>query len=110
MRAFRYCQHDCGHAIAAVSYAAAALGWHTTMLDAAADDEVAALLGVDRGGDYTMSSGLTSTALTRLRRSLARRPIIGQPGPPRSTFPCHASTLLLRLSTDSGAAQSTSMA
>ena len=53
MRAFRYCQHDCGHAIAAVSYAAAALGWHTTMLDAAADDEVAALLGVDRSADYT---------------------------------------------------------
>ena len=26
MRAFRYCQHDCGHAIAAVAYAAAALG------------------------------------------------------------------------------------
>ena len=26
MRAWRYCQHDCGHAIAAVSYVAAALG------------------------------------------------------------------------------------
>jgi len=52
MRAFRYCQHDCGHAIAAVSYAAAALGWPTTMLEAAADDEVATLLGVDRGADY----------------------------------------------------------
>lgn len=52
MRAFRYCQHDCGHAIAAVSYAAAALGWQTTMLDAAADDDVAALFGIDRSGDY----------------------------------------------------------
>ena len=29
MRAFRYCHHDCGHAIAAVAYAAAALGWRT---------------------------------------------------------------------------------
>ena len=27
LRAYRYCQHDCGHAIAAVAYAAAALGW-----------------------------------------------------------------------------------
>ena len=28
MRAWRYCQHDCGHAIAAIAYAAAALGWN----------------------------------------------------------------------------------
>ena len=32
MRAWRYCQHDCGHAIAAVSYAAAALGWQTRLV------------------------------------------------------------------------------
>jgi SagB-type dehydrogenase family enzyme len=52
MRAFRYCQHDCGHAIAAVSYAAASLGWHAKMLDAAADEDVAMLLGLDRSADY----------------------------------------------------------
>jgi SagB-type dehydrogenase family enzyme len=55
MRAFRYCQHDCGHAIAAVSYAAAALGWQTRMLDSAADEEVAALLGLDRSADYRLA-------------------------------------------------------
>jgi hypothetical protein len=32
MRAFRYCQHDCGHGIAAVSYAASALGWRSRLL------------------------------------------------------------------------------
>ena len=32
-RAFRYCQHDVGHAIAAVSLAAAGLGWQATLLD-----------------------------------------------------------------------------
>jgi SagB-type dehydrogenase family enzyme len=52
MRAFRYCQHDCGHAIAAVSYAAAALGWQTQMLDTAADEDVAAMLGLNRSADY----------------------------------------------------------
>jgi len=52
LRAFRYCQHDCGHAIGAVSYAAASLGWQTTMLDAAADEDVAAVLGIDRGADF----------------------------------------------------------
>jgi SagB-type dehydrogenase family enzyme len=52
MRAFRYCEHDCGHAIAAVSYAAASLGWQARMLDAAADEDVAALLGLDRSADF----------------------------------------------------------
>ncbi|MEP6877907.1 MAG: SagB/ThcOx family dehydrogenase [Nitrosospira sp.] len=52
MRAWRYCQQDCGHAIAAVGYAAAALGWQTRLIFSAADDEVAALLGLDRQGNF----------------------------------------------------------
>jgi len=52
MRAWRYCQHDCGHVIAAISYAAAALGWQTRLIEAAADDAVADLLGLDRGEDF----------------------------------------------------------
>ena len=48
MRAFRYCQHDCGHAIAAMSYAAAALGWRSRLLAAPSDQQIAALLGLDR--------------------------------------------------------------
>ena len=51
-RAFRYCQHDAGHAIATVRYAAAALGWSALVLDSFADDDVAALLGVDRATDF----------------------------------------------------------
>ena len=47
MRAFRYCQHDCGHAIAAVSLAAATLGWRARLLGAPSDAEIAALLGLD---------------------------------------------------------------
>ena len=45
-RAYRYCQHDVGHAIAAVSLAAAALGWQATLLDDHGTDELATLLGV----------------------------------------------------------------
>jgi len=52
MRAWRYCQHDCGHAIAAVSYAAAALGWPSRVLVGAADAAIAALLGLDRKTDF----------------------------------------------------------
>jgi SagB-type dehydrogenase family enzyme len=51
-RAFRYCQHDAGHALATVRYAAAALGWTALLLDALSDDDVAALLGLDRTEDF----------------------------------------------------------
>jgi SagB-type dehydrogenase family enzyme len=51
-RAFRYCQHDLGHAIAAVRYAAAALGWSARLLDAPGDDEVSVWLGLDRDADF----------------------------------------------------------
>jgi SagB-type dehydrogenase family enzyme len=52
MRAWRYCQHDCGHAIAAVAYAAAALGWQTRMVSSVSDETLASLLGLDRGEDF----------------------------------------------------------
>jgi len=47
-RAFRYCQHDVGHAIGAITLAAAALGWRTRLLTTVADAALAQLLGVDR--------------------------------------------------------------
>ncbi|MBU1237782.1 MAG: SagB/ThcOx family dehydrogenase [Gammaproteobacteria bacterium] len=52
MRAFRYCQHDCGHALAALSYAAAALGWPARLLADWGDDEIAALTGLARAADF----------------------------------------------------------
>lgn len=52
MRAWRYCQHDCGHAIAAVSYAAAALGWQTRLIETAADTALAELFGLERNDDF----------------------------------------------------------
>jgi len=45
-RAYRYCQLDIGHAIAAICYAAATLGWSVMHLDNIADDEINALLGL----------------------------------------------------------------
>ncbi|MBV8557548.1 MAG: SagB/ThcOx family dehydrogenase [Planctomycetaceae bacterium] len=51
-RAFRYCQHDAGHALTAVRYAAAALGWSAVLLDAPSDADLAALLGLDRPEDF----------------------------------------------------------
>jgi nitroreductase len=51
-RAFRYCQHDIGHAIAAMRYAAATLGWSATLVDSLTDHDLAALLGTDRTQDF----------------------------------------------------------
>src|SRR5437667_2963 len=47
-RAFRYCQHDAGHAIATVRIAAATLGWSAVVLHCLADETVEDLLGLNR--------------------------------------------------------------
>ena len=46
-RAFRYCHHDVGHAIGAVTIAAAGLGWEARLLEGVVDADLARLLGVD---------------------------------------------------------------
>ncbi len=63
MRAWRYCQHDCGHAIAAVAYAAAALGWQTRMVSTVSDEALAGLLGLDRAGDFANAEDEAPDAL-----------------------------------------------
>lgn len=52
LRAFRYCQLDCGHAIGAIAFAAAALGWRPRLLTGPSHSHLAAWLGVDRPQDY----------------------------------------------------------
>ena len=51
-RAFRYCQHDAGHAIGALRLAASMLGWQMRLLTEWSDAQIAALLGLDRDADY----------------------------------------------------------
>ncbi len=51
-RAFRYCQHDVGHALGSLRYAAAALGWRLEHLSELSDSDVATLLGLDRSADF----------------------------------------------------------
>ncbi|QDU60660.1 Nitroreductase family protein [Planctomycetes bacterium Pan216] len=52
VRAYRYCQHDVGHALACLRLSAARLGWSLRVLEDLGDDEVAALLGVDRDQEF----------------------------------------------------------
>ncbi len=47
-RAFRYCQHDIGHALGALRYAAATLGWSIEILADWSDDNTGQLLGLER--------------------------------------------------------------
>ena len=51
-RAFRYCQHDVGHALAALRFAAAALGWRVQLLPEWDDAQIGRLLGLDRAEDF----------------------------------------------------------
>lgn len=51
-RAFRYCNHDVGHAIGSARVAAATLGWSMALLDGVDQDTVAMLLGTDRKEDF----------------------------------------------------------
>jgi SagB-type dehydrogenase family enzyme len=51
-RAFRYCQHDLGHAVAAVSFAAALVGWRAALQSEWSYDDLASLTGIDRDDDY----------------------------------------------------------
>lgn len=52
-RAYRYCQHDIGHAVAAASLAGGVAGWRVAVEFGAGDDAVAACLGLDRRADFT---------------------------------------------------------
>ena len=51
-RAFRYCNHDVGHALGTARIAAATLGWNMTLLDDVNQDTMARLFGTDRKADF----------------------------------------------------------
>ena len=54
-RAFRYCQHDVGHAIGTLRIATSTLGWQMVVLDGTSDDTLSMLLGLDRKEDFLES-------------------------------------------------------
>jgi len=82
-RAFRYCQLDMGHVLAALAYAAAPHGWQPRLLalDPAA---VAARLGVDRGADFDGVEAEEAEVIVNLQADSTPPPIwnhwAGKPG------------------------------
>ncbi len=51
-RAYRYCQHDVGHALAGICLSAALQGWQVLPLTEMGDEDICALLGLDRDHDF----------------------------------------------------------
>ncbi len=52
-RAYRYCQHDAGHALAALRLSASALGWTLSTLSPPSDDDMSRLMGLDRSEEFS---------------------------------------------------------
>lgn len=55
-RGFRYCNHDVGHAIGAVSMAAAGLGWDVKVLDGLGYKELERLMGLELAQEVPIPS------------------------------------------------------
>ncbi len=51
-RAFRYCNHDVGHAMGSARFAASTLGWNMALLDGVEQNTTALLLGTSRMDDF----------------------------------------------------------
>jgi SagB-type dehydrogenase family enzyme len=95
-RAFRYCNHDVGHALAALRFSAGLFGWRLFLLGGMSDRDIEILLGLDRTpwhpgeeehpdlvafvcatGDPPCARELPETVLERF----ASAPYIGKPAP-----------------------------
>ncbi|OGB14437.1 MAG: nitroreductase [Burkholderiales bacterium RIFCSPHIGHO2_02_FULL_66_10] len=72
-RAFRYCQLDMGHAIGALRYAAALLGWRVRELGLG-HGELAALMGLDRAADFQNAEGEEAESVFELCFDAANAP------------------------------------
>jgi len=77
-RAFRYCQLDMGHAIGALRYAAALLGWRVRELGLS-HGEQAALMGLDRTSDFLNAEGEEAEAVFELCLDTATEPVVDLP-------------------------------
>ena len=75
-RAFRYCQHDLGHAIAAIAIAARLAGWNATLAPSWPHARIAALAGLDRDADFFEAEREEPGCLLILSRDAAPRALL----------------------------------
>ncbi len=62
-RAFRYCQHDIGHAWAALAISASMLGWKLQIINTISDEAIAQLLGLNRFNEFEKEEKETADIL-----------------------------------------------
>jgi SagB-type dehydrogenase family enzyme len=73
-RAFRYCQLDIGHALGAINYAAACLGWNVTLLNQWSTDNIASLCGLNREQDFAQAEIENGDVLLSISQSQQTHP------------------------------------
>ncbi|MFU8790324.1 MAG: SagB/ThcOx family dehydrogenase [Methylobacter sp.] len=73
-RAFRYCQHDIGHALGTLRYAAAALGWSVELQAEWSDENIGQLLGLDRD-DFKKQEHEAPDIICRIMMRTAGKPL-----------------------------------
>jgi len=66
-RAFRYSQLDAGHALGAVRFAAAVLGWQAVRVPGLSHAQLAAAMGLDRDADFGLAEREEPEMLIALR-------------------------------------------
>ncbi len=76
-RAYRYCQHDTGHALGALRYAAATLGWSVELLAEWSDEDIARLLGLHRD-DFKKLENESPDLLCRIHTHPDGKPILNK--------------------------------
>ncbi|MEQ1558783.1 MAG: SagB/ThcOx family dehydrogenase [Methyloglobulus sp.] len=74
-RAYRYCQHDTGHALGALRYAAATLGWSIELLAEWSDDDIAHVLGLNRADDFKKMEGESPDLICRINTGANNTPV-----------------------------------
>ena len=79
-RAFRYCQHDLGHAIGAVSYAASLEGYSVALLPTWSQHRISALVGLDRDDDFVEAEREEPGCLLALTRGPVPAAILNADG------------------------------
>ncbi|MGY8761171.1 MAG: SagB/ThcOx family dehydrogenase [Nitrospinaceae bacterium] len=78
LRAFRYCHHDMGHALAAINVACSALGWRTKLMDHLGSEELEVILGLKNKNDEEIEvpNCLIAITLQENARSIKNRDFV----------------------------------
>ncbi|WP_351089197.1 SagB/ThcOx family dehydrogenase [Shewanella sp. S1-49-MNA-CIBAN-0167] len=93
-RAFRYCQHDVGHALASLRIAAAALGWTLVLQGNISDATLANLLGLDRDEDFAAAEREEADLLAVISPNVAVADITAAPLMKSTPLTAHGSDVL----------------